>query len=266
MLREVGNRSTFVGIVLAVAVGGLAPIVIGTILASDHMLAHPTDFYGLIMRKSGLGLVFPLVVALPYAFALSGQVSQNFLLYTRTRDGIGRTLGARFGASMVVGFTVGFLIALMTYLWAYVAEPLLGLVTYRPGDMGLHTPAAVAADAAGAFTFSQLLPLGSWVFGIGYAVFLGLVGMLYSLATAACLIIMPNRFLALVTPWLVNEALTFAMAVVGLEAVSPNAFMPFNLTQLGLGTPFLPLVALVVATAALVAVVIRRRFTWDTLL
>jgi hypothetical protein len=88
---------------------------------------------------------------------------------------------------------------------------------------------------------------------------------LYSLATAACLIIMPNRFLALVTPWLINEALTFVLAVVGLEAISPNAFLPFNLSQLSLGTPFLPLAALTAAVAVLIAVVFRQRYAWDTL-
>jgi hypothetical protein len=73
---------------------------------------------------------------------------------------------------MLTGFLVGFSIAFLTFLWVFQAEPLFGPITYQPDSLGLGTQAEIAANAAGAFTFGQLLPLGSWVFGIGYSLFL----------------------------------------------------------------------------------------------
>lgn len=158
---------------------------------------------------------------------------------------------------------IGFMVPLIIYIWAFLIVPTFRLIAWHPEVMGLSTVEQIREAQSHAFTFAQLLDYGHWVFGLSYSTFAGLAGALFTTATVACVFMVPNRFLALATPWVVNLAVYFLMAVLNLAPISPNAFFPFNLTQGPMWEPFVPLSALAGLVGALLLVLFNRARVWD---
>lgn len=152
------------------------------------------------------------------------------------------------------------------YSWCQspLVVPTYSLVAWQPEAMGLTTAEQIREAQSHAFTFAQLLDYGPWVFGIGYSTFAGVVGSLFAVATVTCVFMVPNRFLALATPWVVNLAVYFLMAVLRVAPISPNAFFPFNLTQGPMWEPFVPLAGLACVAAALLLALFSRVRMWDS--
>jgi len=258
------SRLLVICVTAAVLVASVAPVVAAMVAAGDHALIGPADVFAFIMRQSPVGLVFPLIVSLPFAVVLTAQISQRWLAYTRPRAALGKSIRARFAAAAITGGVIGFLIVLLVFVWAFVIEPRTGLVTFQPDLYGLVTPEQIHSAERGLFTFAQLLTFGDWTFGLGYSLFVGVAGALYSMVTTACLFIMTNRFLAMAVPWIVSVAVYFVMAVLDLALVSPNAFFPFNMTQASMALPMVPLGALAVTAGVLTWVVFAKARTWDS--
>ncbi|MFT3860334.1 hypothetical protein [Micropruina sp.] len=262
LARQSAYIGTAVGVVTLFA--GVAPIVGAMLLADRYALSSPADVFRFVMGFSPINLLLPLIVSLPYATVVSGEISHRYLLYTRTREPIGTGIRHRFGTAALVGFVVGFVVPLLVFVWAFAIEPSLGIVALRPELSGLTTAAQIQAADLQAFTFSQLLAYGDVAFGLGYSLFTGATGALYSVITVSCLFMMTNRFLATATPWIVHVAVLFVMAVLNLAPVSPNAFFPFNLSQTSMSLPMIPLAVLAALAAVLVTVVHRRATSWES--
>lgn len=271
--REVEVRTSFIhlrsaylwlAVAVAVLIAGVAPIIGAMAVSAGYALNGPSDVFRFVMGFSPMNLLLPLIVSLPYAIVVSGEISQRYLLYTRPRAGLRFSIRTRFTTAATTGFVIGFTVPLVVFTWSFLVEPLLGIVTPRPELSGLFTPEQVRVADLDAFTFSQLLGYGDAAFGVGYALFVGVVGALYSVVTLACLFMMTNRFLAMATPWIVHVSVYFVMAVLQLAPVSPNAFLPFNLSQTSMSVPLIPLTTLAAIAAILIVIVFGRERTLDS--
>jgi hypothetical protein len=241
------------------------PSLYGMSASDGYALSGPADLFALILGGA-LPLVFPLLAAAVYAVPFSNQLSNRFLLYTRPRIDIRRNLAAKALANLVLAFGVFFLVAFVPFLWAFFIEPSLGLAgPYRLTTAGL-TPSELEAYPSTVHTFSQLLAVGPWAYGVGYSLVLGLNGAIYASLGFLLLFLVPNRFVAIAIPFVGYNILNFGFAVLGIPQFSPAMAFPFNLIQFPLWVPFVPFMVLTVITVALAAYIHRSTHRLDVLL
>lgn len=237
----------------------VVPSLYATKISDAYALYGPTDFYTLILEGFALPLIFPLLAVALYVAPFSTQLSNRYLVYTRTRADIGRTLVSKACANATLAFVVFFLTGFVPFVWAYLLEPAFGLITYYTDTLN---PAASAQDAT---TFSQLLAYGPWVYGLGFSVWLGLNGALYATIGFLLLFFIPNRFLAMSVPFVAVNVVGFVMAVLQVPQFAPGSVMPFNLIQFPIWVPFVPFTVLAALAAAAAAYVHRNTHRLDVL-
>ncbi|MDR1264006.1 MAG: hypothetical protein LBK42_00160 [Propionibacteriaceae bacterium] len=219
----------------------------------SYGLPFPAALYTLLLRKSPLTLLFTLAVALPYALPFSDLLRNRFVTYTRTRQSLRRTLAGHWAANATATFVTGFLIGLVPYLWVVAGD-----VKYAPEMYGLDTPAAVAEGELAWSTFTQLLSHGQWALPLAVSGWLGLNAVVWSSLAMCTVTLVRNRALSLSLPWVAWFAIMYVMAVLGLEAYSPNLIFPFNLEQMPLANLAVPLAGGTVVAACLTAWVFFR--------
>ncbi len=241
------------------------PSVYATAISDGYALFGPADFFTLIIPFA-LPLVFPLIAVALYALPFSNELSHRYIVYTRTRSNIRRYLTSKALANIVVAFVAFFLAAFIPFLWAFVVEPSVGVINpYRQTMVGL-SPAELEAYPATVNTFSQLLSIGPWAYGLGYSLWLGMNGALYASIGFLLLLVVPNRFVALSIPFIGYHIANFVFAVLTIPQYSPAIVFPFNLTQFPLWVPFVPFTVLAVLALSLALYVRRRTRELDVLL
>lgn len=215
--------------------------------------AFPSALYTSMFEQSPLVLLFPLVVAIPFALSFSGELSHRYATYTRTRVPVRTYLAARLGANAVVVFLTFVLVGLLPQLFV-----VLGSTTYRPQDYHLDSPDVILNAEIGWTTFSQFRADGPWGLPIVFALWLGINAVLYSSLTMCSLVVVSNRALAISLPWLAYLLVYLGMAVLGWEAYGPGLVVPFGLTQLPLENAWYTLLGTGVITAFAVSTVVAR--------
>jgi hypothetical protein len=265
-VRTVGTELTSalswkVGVLIAALL--VLPSLYGTVISGGYALTGPADFFTLILGGV-LPLIFPLLAVAVYAVPFSHQLSNRYLVYTRTRIDIRRNLAAKAMTNLILAFVVFFLVAFVPFLWAFVLEPSLGVVDeYRQSLFG---PDGLPASPSANSTFSQLLTIGPWAYGIGYSLVLGLNGAIYASLGFLLLFLIPNRFVAIALPFVGYNIVTFVLAVLGIPQFSPAMVFPFNLIQFPMWAPFVPFTVLAVLALALAVYIQRNTHRLDVLL
>ncbi|MFT4217248.1 MAG: hypothetical protein QM619_08725 [Micropruina sp.] len=209
----------------------------------------PFDFYAYLWQhNSPLPLVLPLVASLPFVLAFSGQLTNRYLTYTRTRANIRVTLGRNLCTNAVTTFVIFLVIGLIPQLFVS-----FGSVGYDTRGYGLTTPEQVEAARLHSKTFGQLLIYGPWAPALGYSIYLATSAALYATLTLCSVLVAQNRILGLTVPWIIYLLASFLMAVMWLEAYSVALVFPFNLQQIPLANLTFPIGGLLIATAIVVA-------------
>lgn len=155
---------------------------------------------------------------------------------------------AQYVMGGLVTFMVFFAIVVGLYAMSFVDQPSYRNV-YEAGTG--HTAETYT-------TFSQLVVHGEWVFAAFIAAWIALHATLYAVLAMSTTILFRNRAVGLSFPWICASLVTFAMALLGLEAYGPNMVTPFNLTQLPWQDAAVSLIGLVVVSVAVVTVVLVR--------
>lgn len=219
-----------------------------------HGFIGPFDFYTyLVQHNSALPLILPLVATVPAVVAMSGELSNRYLSYTRVRAPIRVTLVRRLLRAATLTFVTFVVVALIPQF--FVA---LGSTRYDPAGYGLDSQAQIDAAQLGWKTFSQLLVYGSWAPVLAFAGWLGVNAALYAVIAFCTVVLIPNRVIGLSLPWVVYLLTCFLMAVLWLERYSPAVAMPFNLTQLGADALARPLLGVAVVAGALTTAMLVR--------
>ena len=235
---------------MVLVLGGLLPCIAVSLIADQYELPFPLAYYTLIWSENPFGLIFGLLVALPYGPALVSMVANRQLFYARTRLPSRAIIRALLLRSVVVTGLTFFALAILVGLWV-AALP----VTY--GSTVISTPHEAREMEASWVMFSEVTRYGGWgLFVLVYAVWLALNAGVYAHVTTAAVLLVRRRW-ALVLPWLGWFAVGMVVAYVD-PAYSPFAVMPFNLQPTAPWKPFVGLLGALGVAAAMHRVLLSR--------
>lgn len=214
---------------LAAAVIAL-PIVLGVVKTQNGVFRDHLDVYSQFM-VSPVILVFPLVVALVAAPRFYAEVGHRFITNTRTRVGIRRYVGAHLAAAATVAGVAAFLLAFLPFVVAFYVWPAVGDPRIDPSVYEM-TAQEAATDSLQRVSYSSLLAGGPFLYGVVYSLWVGLVGAGFAALTLAAVVLIRNRALAFIAPFLLYLVQTLFASLLGVPQL---AFMfsafPFGLTS-----------------------------------
>jgi hypothetical protein len=239
------------------------PAVAGLARRQSVSLQVPMDLFELGFELPAV--VFPLLAVGICVVAFSSEVAHGWIVYVRTRAGLGRFLAARAVGVAVATFAVFFL---AVALWGAVAFGVGPAAGWAPDG---SLPALSEADAAlatqQAATFTRVAAAGAGVYVAVYAIWVGLWGALFALIAFLVLLLTGNRLLAFVAPvglyWVEN----IVLANLGLEVFrSVSAVFPFSIEQQPVATALVPLAVWLALAGVLAGDLVRRRLEVASLL
>ncbi|MDR0959615.1 MAG: hypothetical protein LBM23_04545 [Propionibacteriaceae bacterium] len=223
------------------------------LVVPNSTLAFPAGLYDLLLSSSPLGLVLPLVMAVPFTLPWVAWIRNRFATYARLRIGARRMLAASYFGNAIVSFLVFFLIGFIPYFWVAFGD-----VTYHPESWHLLTSEDIKEAEETYSTFSQFSAWGSWGYPLMYSLWLAMNAVLYSAVSLSLVILVRNKALAISLPWISYLIAIYTFAVLWLEAYSPTLVWPFNLTQQPLWHLLVPLTMMVLIAGTLVTTVLVR--------
>lgn len=239
--------SGYVGLILVIC--AVVPTQVALANVSSYALPFPLALYSLAMRNNPLGLLFALLAAIPYVVPFGEEVSHRFLTYSRTRANIRRTVVLKYFWCSLLTAAAFFFVGLLPY-----AVTLLAGIRYSPENYFLNSPGQIAKAESEFVTFSELMAVNPWAYGLFYSAWLAVNAAVYASLALSATLLSTNRFIGLSLPWVCTLVATFVLAVLGFEEFSPSTVTPFNLDQLEPWQPVVPFV-FVLAVAALASVV-----------
>lgn len=204
------------------------PLVFGISQVQDNAFATNLGVFAKF-EGSPLQLLLPLLAIGLGCLALYSELGHRFVAYVRPRMSLHSYLTSRLIPSLVIPFVV---IAAGTALVAVVVFgiwPLIGNPFVTP-SVYLETAQEAAAGDASSFTYSQSIAFGTPVMVIGYALWFGLGAAIYGAFGAACLLVIPNRVIAVIVP----VGLYFFQSIGSFMAGNPYASLMYSLIPFGL--------------------------------
>ncbi|MDN5725229.1 MAG: hypothetical protein L0G99_04755 [Propionibacteriales bacterium] len=260
VIDEITAPSVVLASIVTFTICAVLPLGFVSLTANDYLIPFPTEWFSLAMRNNPMVLLFALLAAIPYVLPFGAQVKNGYFGYARMRGLPKRLLASRYLAAAIVSGVTFFITGMVIF-----AASRLTPTRFQPEVYGLTTPEQIFEAERTYVTFSQLLVAGPWAYGTVYSLWLGLNAAVYSCLALSCCLLVRNRLLGLALPWVATFVAAFAMAVMGLAAISPDTIFPFNLEQLPLWYPLVPFVAAVVVSGLAATVVLKRVDTLDKL-
>lgn len=219
----------------------LFPIIKFIMIKDNYVFYRQLDLF-LRLNSDFIPLLFPIMMTLVYAINFLGEQKNHFIQYTRVRIPISTYFFTKIISNAILAFLAAFLMAFIPFVFSMYIEPLLGIVELYPTE-GNPIPYT---------TFEQLLTLGHLPYGIIYAMWVGLNGMMYATIAILLLMILEKPFIALSIPFIYYLLLNFVTQVIGYDQFSPShTIFPFSISQQPLWTVSIPFVVLCIATVLL---------------
>lgn len=204
--------------------------------ALDHWMSYATIMF------DGLGLLFPLLVTLLTQPRLLDEWSNTYANSVRTRVAPAQYFRTKVASSAILAGAV--------FLTATALSLLVARLTYTDHGYGV----ASAGPIETRFPLSQLWALSPALYVIALCLWVGLVAASVGIWCTLLTALVSNRFVALVAPLVLWTAVQFGLAVIGLEELSLPPFR-FHLIQQPIWTEFVGLIAITVASAAMLYIV-----------
>ncbi|MBC6308862.1 hypothetical protein HCJ66_04750 [Listeria sp. FSL L7-1582] len=214
-----------------------------------------------------LALLFPLIVSFLYLIYFHEKLSKRFIVYTRTRRDIKKTVKISIITNVCLVFSVVFLMMFIPFIFYVYIEPILGIIKYVPENSYLFTAADILKAQIDQYAFTQLIGVSPFFYGFVYSIWVAINGVLWSLVTFYLTLILNNVFLGISIPFVVYEVMNFVCAMLGFPQYSSMiAIFPFNIGQLSFWDPFVPFVILVAVVTGMVLYVHKNVSRMDSLL
>lgn len=214
------------------------PTVSGILRADSYATRTPVELFSLGFEF--LALVFPLLAGLLSGQRINDEVSKGFIRSVRTRTPIPRYLASAIRSGSLLDLAVFSCATFIWFLVCFVIDPSMMF----SGDTGTENPSwghALEA-AAGSATFTQLIAVSPWLYGVVYSAWVGIWAAVWGATTALLLVLVPNRLVGFSAPlgayWLGNIVLS-NLSLARWRSVS-SAF-PFSLQQQPILTALVPL-------------------------
>lgn len=183
-------------------------------------------------------LLFPIIVTLVAGSQVARQLSSRWVASTRTRMDIRRRVASEFLTVTAGIFVVFFLVGLLNAFAAFIIVPATMPDAIDPGSYGLHSQAAVLADAGAHAPFATLLATSTALFVAASSAWVGLNGAVFAALTLVAVYLIPKPLVALLIPLAVYlfESVLFQLfglpgASFLLSAVFPSGLQTYDLTE-----------------------------------
>ncbi|MCS1352626.1 ABC transporter permease [Mechercharimyces sp. CAU 1602] len=166
-----------------------------------------------------------------YADNIVSERKHDFILYTRTRIWLPSYIWSKIIVNALMSFVLSFLLVFLPFLFVFYIEPHLSFVTYSP----------VGTNTLSATTFDQLLSYGTFIYGVTYASWVAVNGVVYATLTMLLVLAIRNPLLSLALPFLWYHISNFVFAILKIEIYSPLfTIFPFGIEQQELWTILIP--------------------------
>lgn len=204
-------------------------------------------------------LLFPIVVTLAAGSQVARQLSSRWVASTRTRMDIRRRVASDFVTAAAGIFVVFSMVGLLNALAAFVIVPATMPEAIDPGSYGLHSHAAVLADAAAHAPFAGLLATSTPLFVAVSSIWLGLNGAVFAALTLVAVYLVPKPLVALLVPLAVYLFESVIFQIFGLPGASflLSAVFPSGLQTYDVIEAIAPTAILGLLCAATALVLVR---------
>lgn len=223
------------------------------VLSRDALFAYPLSAFGTAM-SSPVSLALPLIAAAIYLLHFSRELQERFIVYARTRQGIVRYLTQKIIANAIAVFSVFFLYAAVSFVFTVWVAPESGWLQFDRAGYGANY-----ASPGQFVRLSEAWDVSPALFGLIYAGWCGLNGVIWSSAALAAMLVLPNRFVALSLPFAACIVLTAGLSLLGLDIFSPYPlWVLFGYTQAAPWTALAPLGIVMIGTGVFLGGVLHR--------
>jgi hypothetical protein len=254
VLHDLRTRRWWLIAATAVAVAGFQ-VIAGIPNITSTMLTDRFDVFSGMMNSPTV-LVAPLA-GIVGAGRLSREIGARFVVSARMRAPVGRYLLAKIGAGCVVAALIVLPLPVVAYVTAYLVWPALGDPNVDLISEGL-TPAAALAEAVADTSYSQLLAVSPEFYVTAYTLWLAFSTAVFCALGMAMLLIVRNRALAVVIPFLLyltqDVLIQFAGNPTGALL---HSIFPFGLQQSPILVAATPVLVLATGVTALWVVLVR---------
>lgn len=200
----------------------------------------------------------PVFVVLLACGRFASEIGHRYVSSTRVRVRVESYVLAKLIIGAGTAFVVFAVWAMLAFIVAFFLWPAIGDPSINPHDYGF-TAASAVTDSYTRTTYSQLLQVGPWAYGIFYSVWLGLCAATYAAIGMAALMVIRRRPVALAVPFMLFFVQSAAFALLGLPGLALNASMfPFGLSQEAILVGVAP-TAVVMASTVVVWLLLLRR-------
>lgn len=255
MIAELKRVMTVKNVFVWLTISVLLPLITFISKMNSYVFLKPIDvFY--TMLDEFIPLLFPVLVIVIYLISFSHEQKNHFILVTRPRVPLNVYILSK---GLINGFLTGaviFFMVFLSFIFALYIEPHLHIIDYS-------TMSAMYHGESQEVTFSQLLSLGSFAYGLCYSFWVSLNAIVYATIAFLLMLLIKSTFLALSTPFLFYHVFNFVAGVLGVPQFSPiSTLFPFNIEQQPLWTVFLPFIVLLLILGTLFYNAIHHQEDW----
>ncbi len=221
----------------------LFPIAYFFVIKDQYVFYRYIEIF-LRLYSGGISLFFPILMVLLYAVHFLDEKKNRFLLYAQARVSLSHYFFSKIIANAIASFVISFLMMFIPFIFCMYIVPKLELVSLYEH---LNNPIPYT-------TFEQLLSLGTLSYGLIYATWVGLNGMLYATFGLVLMMLMDKMLVAFFTPFIYYLLGTFFAQIVGLDQFAPDvSIFPFRIFQQPMWTVLVPFFLLTFIVSALFA-------------
>lgn len=222
------------------------------LIKDSYAFYRPIEVFQILISDY-IPMLFPVFMILIYTNSFVNERKNDFILYTRTRIWMPTYVWSKAIVNAVLAFIVSFLLIFLPFVFAIYVEPSLSIVHFYPLEN------STTVD----YTFNQLLTYGTLTYGIVYASWVGLNGVIYSTLAFLLSLTIKNSFIAFSLPFIWYQVMNFVTGVLGVSYLSPiSTIFPFNVVKNDLWTVIPPFAVLCLAILGICYYIYRNQHEW----
>lgn len=229
-------------------------IVVLPIINGSYSFFRPIEVHSELISSSAISLLFPILLIPLYAGSYANEKKDNFLLYVKPRTILSNYVLAKGLVNAIVTFAVAFLMIFIPFVFIQYIDPALNIIEYTKE---FYQPVSVG-------TFEFLAEKSILLYGVGYALWVAINGVLYSTIAYLLSISFKNKFVALSIPFLWWFIMNFVTGILRIEIFSPVfTVFPFAIDAQPIWTIFVPFTILVFSIVGMIAFIKTKKKVWD---
>ncbi|MBR8643893.1 ABC transporter permease [[Brevibacterium] frigoritolerans] len=225
------------------------PIISFSSLIRGYTYHEPIAVFQSII-STFIPILFPVLIIIIYLPDFWYEQKNDFIPSTQPRVALRiHILSKGIINAFLTGF-ITFLMIFISFVFARYIEPDLGIIDYRPVSQPEFTE----------FTFSQLLSVGDFTYGLVFSLWVSINAIVYSTIAYILLLLVRSMLIALSVPFVFYHVFNYVSGVLHVPQFSPiSTIFPFNIEQQPLWTVLVPFSFLLISLIGLLLFALRNR-------